>query len=116
MLISGGTAGLAGVGEVAGIHHKLLEPNQISLGYGYTAIIVAWLARGSPLAAILTALLIGFIFASGDVVKVFLRLPVQIVGVMNGLILLFLIGSERLMHYRVRCSRLQYRVEARETG
>lgn len=116
MLISGGAAGLAGVGEVAGIHHKLLAPNQISLGYGYTAIIVAWLARGSPLAAILTALLMGFIFASGDVVKVSLRLPVQIVGVMNGLILLFLIGGERLMHYRVRWSPLTSRVETRETG
>jgi ABC-type uncharacterized transport system permease subunit len=102
MLISGGAAGLAGVGEVAGIHHKLLGPTQISLGYGYTAIIVAWLARGHPLAVILTALLMGFIFVSGDVVKVTLRIPVQVVGVMNGLILVLLIGSERLMHYRLR--------------
>ena len=101
MLISGGAAGLAGVGEVAGIHHKLLNPMQVSLGYGYTAIIVAWLARGQPLAVLLTALFIGFIFASGDVVKVTLRLPVQVVGVMNGLVLLCLISSERLLHYRV---------------
>ena len=102
MLISGGAAGLAGVGEVAGIHHKLLGPTQISLGYGYTAIIVAWLARGNPLAIILTSLLVGFIFASGDVAKVALRIPVQIVEVLNGLILVFLIGSERLLSYRVR--------------
>lgn len=102
MLLSGGAAGLAGVGEVAGIHHKLLDPSQISLGYGYTAIIVAWLARGNPLAAILTAGLIGFVFASGDVAKVALRMPVQVVGVMNGLLLLFLISSERLLSYRLR--------------
>jgi simple sugar transport system permease protein len=102
MGISGGAAGLAGVGEVAGIHHKLLGPTQISLGYGYTAIIVAWLARGSALAAILTALFLGFIFASGDVVKGTLRLPFQMVEVMNGLILLFLISSERLMSCRIR--------------
>ncbi len=102
MLISAGAAGLAGVGEVAGIHHRLLAPTQISLGYGYTAIIVAWLARGNPLAVILTAVLIGFIFASGDVAKVTLRIPVQVVGVMNGLLLFFLIGSERLMYYRIR--------------
>jgi simple sugar transport system permease protein len=101
MLISGGVAGWAGVGEVAGIHHKLLNPNQVSLGYGYTAIIVAWLARGNPVAAILTALLLGGIFASGDVVKVTLRIPVQVVGVINGLVLLCLIASERLLHYRV---------------
>ena len=101
MLIAGGVAGLAGVGEVAGIHHKLLSPTQVSLGYGYTAIIVAWLARGKPLAAILTALFLGCIFASGDVVKVTLRLPVQVVGVLNGLVLLCVIASERLLHYRV---------------
>jgi simple sugar transport system permease protein len=101
MLISGGVAGLAGVGEVAGLHHRLLNPTQVSLGYGYTAIIVAWLARGQPLAAILTALFLGFIFASGDVVKVMLRLPVQVVGVLNGLVLLCVIASERLLHYRV---------------
>jgi general nucleoside transport system permease protein len=105
MLISGGVAGLAGVGEVAGIHHKLLSPTQVSLGYGYTAIIVAWLARGKPLAAILTAVFLGFIFASGDVVKATLRLPVQVIGVLNGLVLLCLIASERLLHYRVAWSR-----------
>ncbi len=102
MLISAGAAGLAGAGEVAGIHHRLLDPTQISLGYGYTAIIVAWLARGNPLAAILTAMLIGFIFASGDAVKVTLRIQVQVVGVMNGLLLFFMIGSERLLYYRIR--------------
>jgi simple sugar transport system permease protein len=104
MLISAGAAGLAGVGEVAGIHHRLLAPTQISLGYGYTAIIVAWLARGNPLATICTAILLGFIFASGDIAKVDLRVPVQIVSVMNGLLLFFLIASERLLYYRIRWS------------
>ncbi len=102
MLISGGTAGLAGVGEVAGIHHRLLDPNQISLGYGYAAIIVAWLARGSPVAAILTSLFLGFIFASGDVMKVTLQMPFRVTDVFNGLVLFFLIGSELLMYYQVR--------------
>ena len=102
MLLSGGLAGLAGVGEVAGIHHKLLNPLHISSGYGYTAIIVAWLARGSPLAAIITALLFGFIFAAGDVIRVTLQIPFQVVGVFSGLILSFLIGIELLMYWRVR--------------
>jgi simple sugar transport system permease protein len=102
MLISAGTAGLAGVGEVAGIHHKLLAPTQVSLGYGYAAIIVAWLARGNPLAAILTALFLGLIFTSGDVMRVSLQMPVRITDVFNGLILFFLIGSERLLRYSVR--------------
>jgi len=105
MLISGGLAGIAGMGEVAGIHLRLLSPTQISMGYGYTAIIVAWLARRNPLAVILTAAFFGIIMAGGDVIKVTLRLPFQLINVFNGLILFFLIGSEILMHYRIRLRR-----------
>ena len=100
VLLSAGAAGLAGVGEVAGIHKKLLEPNSISLGYGYTAIIVALLARGNPLATLATALLLGWVFASGDVMKVSLRLPDQMTGVINGLLLLCVICVEPLLRYR----------------
>lgn len=102
VVLSAGLAGLAGAGEVAGIHHKLLSPTQVSSGYGYAAIIVAWLARGSPLAAVLTALFLGWVFTSGDVMKVSLQLPFQVTLMFNGLILFFLIGSERLLGYRVR--------------
>ncbi len=102
MILSGGAAGLAGVGEVAGVHHKLLDPNQVSLGYGYTAIIVAWLARGKPLATILTAALFGFIYSGGGAMQVSLQMPFRITYVFDGLILFFLIGSERLLTYRIR--------------
>lgn len=102
VLVAAGAAGLAGVGEVAGIHHRLVEPTQLSLGYGYTAIIVALLARGNPLAVILSALLLGWVSATGDVVRVTLRLPAEITGVISGLILFFLISSEPLLRYRWR--------------
>ncbi len=102
MVLSGGLAGLAGVGEMAGVHYRLRSPTHISMGYGYTAIIVAWLARGSPLAALFTALLFGLIFAAGDIMKASLQMPAQIVGVFNGLILFFLIGSELLMYWRIK--------------
>ena len=102
MVVSGGLAGLAGVGEVAGIHHMLLGPTHVSMGYGYTAIIVAWLARRNPLAVIVTSLLFAIIMRGGDVIKVSLGLPFQLVNVFNGLILFFLIGSEILMRYRIR--------------
>ena len=101
MLISGGFAGLAGVGEVAGIHQRLLGPTNISMGYGYTAIIVAWLARRNPLAVIITSLFFGAIMTGGDVIKVSLGLPFQLINVFNGLILFFLIGSEILLRYRI---------------
>ena len=102
VLISAGAAGLAGVGEVAGLHHRLIDPEQLSLGYGYTAIIVALLARGSPIAAIFTALFLGLVFASGDVMRVSLRLPFQMTGVISGLVLLFMIAGEPLLRYRLR--------------
>ncbi len=102
MVISGGLAGIAGVGEVAGIHHMLLSPTHISLGYGYTAIIVAWLARRNPMAVLLTSFLFGVLMRGGDVIKVSLGLPFQLVNVFNGLILFFLIGSEVLIRYRIR--------------
>jgi general nucleoside transport system permease protein len=100
-LFSGGLAGMAGVAEVASIHHKLLDPTQISLGYGFTAIIAAYLARGNPLAAIVTSLLLGAIFASGDIMKVALQMPGQTTNVINGLMLFFLIGTEPLLKYKV---------------
>ena len=100
MLVSGGLSGLAGVGEIAAIHHKLLEPDQISLGYGFTAITVAYLARGSMPAIGLSALLMGAIFASGDVLKISLGLPSRIADVFDGLILLALVACERLMYWR----------------
>ncbi|HHO54896.1 MAG TPA: ABC transporter permease [Trueperaceae bacterium] len=100
MLLAAGAAGLAGVGEVAGIHHRLIEPNSISLGYGYTAIIVALLARGNPIAAIFSALFLGWVFASGDIMRVSLHLPSQIVGVINGLILLSIIAVEPIIKNR----------------
>lgn len=102
VLFSAGAAGLAGVGEVAGIHHRLADPNSISLGYGYTAIIVALLARRNPLAAIVTSMFIGLIFASGDIMKVSLGLPSQITGVISGLVLIFIICAEPFLRYRVR--------------
>jgi general nucleoside transport system permease protein len=100
VLLSAGAAGIAGVGEVAGIHRKLLEPTSVSLGYGYTGMIVALLARGNPLGTIPAALFLGLVFASGDVMKAGLGLPTQMVDVVNGLVLLCIICAEPLLRYR----------------
>lgn len=95
-LLSGGVAGLAGVGEVAGIHHRLLEPAQVSLGYGFTAIIVAWLARGRPASVLVTAPMMGAILAGGDHLKIGLNMPFRIVDVFSGTLLFCLITAEAL--------------------
>jgi simple sugar transport system permease protein len=104
-LVTGGLAGLAGVGEVAGIHHRLLEPSQISLGYGFTAVIVAWLARGNPGLTLVTAPLMAIILAGGDALKISLNLPFRIVDVFSGVMLLCLIASELFVQNDVRWAR-----------
>jgi len=90
------------VGEVAGIHYRLRYPQGISPGYGFTAIIVAWLARLNPLAAIVTSLLLGGLLVGGDAIQVALGLPVATIPIFNGVILLFVLAGDLLTRYRVR--------------
>lgn len=101
-LITGGAAGLAGAGEVAGIHHRLLEAGQLSLGYGFTAVIVAWLARGNPALCLITAPVMGIILAGGDLLKIDLNMPFRVVDVFSGVILLCLIASEVFVRNKVK--------------
>lgn len=102
MVISGGLAGLAGVGEVAGIQHRLRYPQGISPGYGFTAIIVAWLARLNPLVAVVTSLLLGGLLVGVDAIQVAMRLPIATIYIFNGVILLFVLGGDLLTRYRIR--------------
>jgi len=101
MIVSGGLAGIAGVGEVAGINHMLRPPLQISQGYGYTAIIVAWLAMRNPLAVIASSIFLGGLLVGGDLFQTSLGLPFQTINTFNGLILFFLIMGLVLMTYKI---------------
>ncbi|MBA7653742.1 hypothetical protein ES703_61602 [subsurface metagenome] len=101
MLISGGMAGLAGVGEVAGIHHHLSYPSAISSGYGFTAIIVAWLAKLNPLAAIVSGLFFAGLLVGGDAIQISLGLPAASVQIFNGILLFFLIMGDFFLRQRV---------------
>lgn len=94
MVISGGLAGVAGVGEVAGLHHHLTYPESISSGYGFTAIIVAWLARLNPVLVIISGLFFAGILVGGDAIQISLNLPAATVNIFNGIILVFLIMGE----------------------
>lgn len=101
MAISGGLAGIAGVGEVAGIHHRL-SPFRISSGYGYTAIIAAWLGKLNPVVILVASIFLGALLVGGDVLQVKLNLPYATVNIFNGTILLFIISGEILLKYRVK--------------
>jgi len=102
MAISGGLAGFAGVGEVAGIHHYLGYPASVSSGYGFTAIIVAWLAKLNPLFAIVSGLFFAGIIVGGDAIQISLGLPAATVQIVNGLLLIFLIMGDYFLHNKVQ--------------
>ena len=97
MLISGGLAGIAGMGQVSGVIGKL--QHTISTGYGYTAIIVAYLAKLNPLVIVIVSLLFGGLVTGGYAIEV-VGLPSQIVTMLQGAILFFVLGGEILARYR----------------
>jgi simple sugar transport system permease protein len=100
LLISGGLAGLAGAGEVAGPIGQLVP--HISPGYGYSAIIVAFLGRLHPVGITLAGLLMALIYMGGEMAQIYVGLPNAITGVFQGLILFFLLSSDVLIRYRIR--------------
>lgn len=99
MFISGGLAGLAGMAEVAGISQRL-QPG-LSPGYGYTAIIVAWLARLNPFAMIAVSFLFGGLLVGGYTMQTS-GLPAALVSMLQGAILFFVLGGEIFTRYRLR--------------
>lgn len=99
MALSGALAGLAGMSEVAGIGHQLQR--NLSPGYGYAAIIVAWLARLHPFGAILVAFLLAALTVGGDQLQMTIGLPAAIAPMLQGTILFFLLGGDILTRYRL---------------
>ena len=102
MAISGGAAGLAGAGELMSIHHYLSYPETLSAGYGFTAIIVAWLARLNPSFTIISGLFFAGIIVGGDAIQISMGMPAATVNVFNGMILVFLIAGDFFISHRVR--------------
>jgi general nucleoside transport system permease protein len=90
-ILAGGVAGLAGLGEVAGIHHNL--PDQLSAGFGYTGIAVALLADLNPLGAIVSALFLSALNVGANAMQRAIGVPVALVWVIQGFILLSLLAS-----------------------
>ncbi len=100
LLMSGGVAGLAGIIEVSGPIGQLLP--SISPGYGFTAIIVAYVGRLHPLGVLFAALLLALTYLGGEEAQMILNLPVAVTGVFQGLLLFFLLASDVLIHYRLQ--------------
>ena len=100
LLISGGAAGLAGIGEVAGPIGQL-QP-QISPGYGFAAIIVAFVGRLHPVGILLASLLMSLLYLGGEQAQMNLALPSAITGLFQGLLLFYLLAADLFVNFRLR--------------
>lgn len=99
LLGAGGLAGLAGIIEVAGPIGQL-QPT-ISPGYGFSAIIVAFLGRLHPVGILFASLVLALSYLGGEFVQIKMGLPLGIAGVFQGMLLFFLLASDLLINYRV---------------
>ncbi|MGI4797340.1 MAG: ABC transporter permease [Janthinobacterium lividum] len=100
LLVSGGLAGLAGVFEVAGPIGQLIP--KLTPGYGFTAIVVAFLGRLQPVRIVLAAGVVALSYIGGDNAQVELGLPNAAVGLVQALLLFFLLASDVLLRFRIR--------------
>ncbi len=98
LLFGGAMAGLAGVSEVAGPVGQLLP--SISPGYGFTAIIVAFLGRLHPVGIIFAGLLMALTYLGGETAQINLGMPVAVTGVFQGMVLFYLLACDVLVNYR----------------
>jgi simple sugar transport system permease protein len=103
--ISGALAGLAGVIEVAGTMGQL-QPT-ISPGYGFTAIIVAFLGRLNPIGCLIAGLFLAMTFIGGENAQISLRLPLDVTRVFQGMLLFYVLACDAFLTYRIRLVRPQ---------
>src|SRR4029077_7512132 len=99
-LISGALAGLAGIIEVAGPGGHL-QPG-ISPGYGFTAIIVAFLGRLNPIGILVAGLFLALTFIGGEQAQIAMRIPLDLTKVFQGLLLFYVLACDSLVLYRIR--------------
>ncbi len=101
--LSGALAGLAGLFEVSGPSGQITD--SFNAGYGFTAIIVAFLGRLHPIGILLAGLLMALTYIGGDMAQLMLSLPSAAIQVFQGMLLFFLLGFDLLTNYRVRIGR-----------
>ena len=101
--VSGALAGLAGIIEVAGpVGH--LDPG-ISSGYGFTAIIVAFLGRLNPLGILVAGLFLALTFIGGENAQILMKIPLDLTRVCQGILLFYVLACDSMIAYRVRLLR-----------
>jgi len=99
-MISGGLAGMAGLFEAAGPVGQLVP--SLPVGYGFTAIIVAFLGRLHPVGILFAGLLMALTYIGGESAQIAMGLPSAVTSVFQGMLLFFLLATDVLINYRIR--------------
>jgi ABC-type uncharacterized transport system permease subunit len=102
-LLSGGIAGLAGVGEVAGVQYHLIQT--ISPGYGYSGIVIAMLGKLNPIGVLMSAIYFAMVITGANVMSYNLNIPPYISDVIQGVTLIVMLAMLLLFEYRIRLGR-----------
>lgn len=99
MFISGGICGLVGMIQAAAIEKTLVAG--IANGYGFTAIITAWLSRLNPIAAIFVCFAFAMLLQGGAYIQIAMNVPAAVAQIVQGAVLFFVLGSEFFLQYKV---------------
>ncbi|MGI6751953.1 MAG: ABC transporter permease [Anaerovoracaceae bacterium] len=99
MLVSGGMCGLAGMIQVSAIEKTLVA--SVSGGYGFTAIITAWLSRLNAIAVLFVCIAFAMLIQGGAYIQLALQVPSSVANIVQGVILFFVLGSEFFLQYKV---------------
>ena len=102
-MLSGALAGLAGLTEVLGVSHRLQQG--LTVGYGYTAILVAWLAVLNPWLIVVYGILWAALLVGGDQIQITMGLPAAVAPVLQGLIVFCVLGGQFFLTHRIRLVR-----------
>ncbi|MGX5775586.1 ABC transporter permease [Methylorubrum zatmanii] len=99
-LLSGALAGVAGFAICAGVEHRLTQ--SFAAGYGFSGILIAFLARNNPLAVLVVAFAVGMLFVAGQSLQVFYQIPSSAVQLVQALIVLCVAASDFFIRHRLR--------------
>ncbi|ADR19193.1 ABC transporter permease [Calditerrivibrio nitroreducens] len=103
MVLSGGISALAGFTEVSGVLHRL--QHSISPGYGYTAIIIAWLSNQSSIGILFSSLFMALIFIAGDTLQLNYQIPISMVNAFQGILLFALLTGDFFINHKITIKR-----------
>lgn len=99
ILISGGICGIAGMMQASAIEQSLSD--QLSGGLGFTAVITTWLARLSAPAIVMVSFLLAMLLQGGTYLQSAIKISASVSGILQGIILFFVLGSEFFIQYSV---------------